>query len=135
MLWSHPVCPWSLLVLTTTKKMHIVINRSMCPEHELSTVILKTASAPAHEIEIDLKIGVSFLMKLIFYETILFEVLLTKTKEIYCIHSTKATPLIIMWCHTIGSLSCYKKCIFQYHFWILLYFFKSERGYQFQQIV
>lgn len=54
---NHPVGPWSLLYY---QNIHIVINQSVkFLESGLSTVILKTAPAPACEIEIDLKIGVS----------------------------------------------------------------------------
>jgi len=41
------------------QNIHIIINQSVLSESGLSIVILKTAPAPACEIEIDLKIGVS----------------------------------------------------------------------------
>lgn len=63
-------------------------------------------------------------MKLIFHETILFEVLLNKTKVIYFIHSTKAAAIVTMWYHTIEDLSCDTKCVFQHQLLDMLYFFK-----------
>lgn len=53
---NHPV---ALEVFLYYENIHIVINQSVLSESGLSTVILKTAPAPACEIEIDLKIGVS----------------------------------------------------------------------------
>lgn len=64
-------------------------------------------------------------MKLIFYGTILFEVLLNKTKVVYFIGSTKAVAIVPMWCHTIDGLTCDTKCIFHHQLLdiYLLYFF------------
>lgn len=53
-------------------------------------------------------------MKLIFYGKLLFEVLLPKTKVVYCMHSPKAAAVVTMWCHTVESLSCGTKCVFQH---------------------
>lgn len=108
----------------------IVINQSVLPESQLSAVTLETAPAPAHKIEINLKVGGQFLMKLIFYETIIFEVLLNKTKVIYFMHSTKAAALVPMCCHTVEDLGVIHNAHFSTDSWVCYTFLNSKRDYQ-----
>lgn len=59
-----------------------------------------------------------------------FDVLLTKTKEIFCIQLQSQSRVT-----QLGVRVVIKNVYFRANFWMLLYFFKSERGYPFQQIV